>query len=241
VASCGSSNLIGFCRIRLSHRNVGVFRTVWWFLYRRRRRAWELPHVKLHYRRMPSGRCAEADSSHRLPQDVRHVKLRRNQRNVWRSRERGGICGESIRERWRLLVRRAGAVADMQVWSGRPAFQAMTYLSSRRSTCVWLAGRRHIPSDDFTSFSNYAVRVCESSPHLDLTVELLSHSFYDINNQLGKLSFSCRAIKRGFERKSSSSGSTFRNTRPFERSAKAFSSQSSALSGSPKPTYTTAK
>jgi hypothetical protein len=40
--------LSGFCRIRLSHRNVGVFRTVRRFLYRRRRRVWELAQVKSH-------------------------------------------------------------------------------------------------------------------------------------------------------------------------------------------------
>ncbi|SRR5260370_25778447 len=57
----------------------------------------------------------------------------------------------------------------------------------------------------------------------------------------GKLSFRCRATKRGLERRSSSSGSTFRNTRPLERSAKAFSSQLIASSCFPRPTYTTAK
>ena len=47
------SNLSGFCRVRLSHRNVGVFGIVRRFLYWRRRRVWELAHVKLHNRRMP--------------------------------------------------------------------------------------------------------------------------------------------------------------------------------------------
>jgi hypothetical protein len=42
-----------FFRIRLSHWRVGIFWTVWWFLYWRRRRVWELAQVKLH-----SGRIA---------------------------------------------------------------------------------------------------------------------------------------------------------------------------------------
>ena len=36
--------------------------------------------------------------------------------------------------------------------------------------------------------------------------------------QFGKFSLACRAAKRGFARKGSSSGSTFRKTRPFDRS-----------------------
>ena len=49
LANCASSDLSGFCRIRLSHRNVGIFGTVRRFLYWRRRRVWELAHVKLHH------------------------------------------------------------------------------------------------------------------------------------------------------------------------------------------------
>ena len=42
------SNLKGFDGIRLLHRNIGVFRTVRRFLYRSRRRVWELAQVKSH-------------------------------------------------------------------------------------------------------------------------------------------------------------------------------------------------
>ena len=62
-----------------------------------------------------------------------------------------------------------------------------------------------------------------------------------MKHQGRKLSFCSKATKRGFERRPSNSGSTFINTKPLERSAKAFSSQSSAFSVSPKPTQTTAK
>lgn len=55
-----------------------------------------------------------------------------------------------------------------------------------------------------------------------------------------KLSLRWREMKRGFERSGSSSGSTLRKTRPFERSAYAFSSQSIANSSFPKPKYTVA-
>jgi hypothetical protein len=42
------SNLKGLCRIRLSHRNIGVFGTVWWFLDGWRRGVRELAQIELH-------------------------------------------------------------------------------------------------------------------------------------------------------------------------------------------------
>src|SRR5260370_33550782 len=47
-----------FGRIRLSHRNVRLFGTVWWLLYGRRRGVWELAQVKLHGGRMPKSPSA---------------------------------------------------------------------------------------------------------------------------------------------------------------------------------------
>src|SRR6202171_2590973 len=58
VSSRASSNFRRFGRIRLSHRNVRLFGTVWWLLYGRRRWVWELAQVKWHGGRMPKSPAA---------------------------------------------------------------------------------------------------------------------------------------------------------------------------------------
>src|ERR1700682_3297292 len=53
VSSRASSNFRRFGRVRLSHRNVRLFGTVWWLLYGRGRWVWELAQVNLHGPKMP--------------------------------------------------------------------------------------------------------------------------------------------------------------------------------------------
>src|ERR1700682_2547439 len=58
VSSRASSNFRRFGRVRLSHRNIRLFGTVWWLLYGRRRWVWELAQVKWHGGRMPKSPSA---------------------------------------------------------------------------------------------------------------------------------------------------------------------------------------
>src|SRR6202171_88114 len=75
VSSRASSNFRRFGRIRLSHRDVRLFGTVWWLLYGRGRWIWELAQVDLHGARMPKSTSATTrlrDQSQNLRARIKH-------------------------------------------------------------------------------------------------------------------------------------------------------------------------
>src|SRR5215471_2319602 len=75
---------------------------------------------------------------------------------------------------------------------------------------------------------------CPDSHHTALQGYVLQKEGRD-SDQFGKFILACKARKRELLRNGSNSGSTFRKTKPFERSAYALSSQSKASSFFPSP------